>query len=87
MVTEWSTEKVDTGSEIRTFDSNGLFEWHQDLELRTVTVLSMTGFWQFQYDNDKPFWIRKGSIFVIESLIWHRMIPVREGKIELLITF
>ena len=51
-----------------------LFKWHHDEENRVVEILNETD-WKFQFDNEIPFAMNKGSLIKIPKGIIHRVIP------------
>lgn len=63
---------------IREFDSSVSnseeYVWHRDLNDRTVEVLEGDG-WQFQFDNELPFFINSTNIFKVPKMVYHRIIP------------
>jgi quercetin dioxygenase-like cupin family protein len=72
------------GGKMRTFAADVAeieLVWHRDEEDRKVTVLSGEG-WKFQYDNEIPFQLKKGDVFNIESMRYHRII---KGTTELVL--
>tara|TARA_A100001037_G_scaffold79513_1_gene71513 strand:+ start:14731 stop:15075 length:345 start_codon:yes stop_codon:yes gene_type:complete len=50
-----------------------LFKWHVDPEDRTVTVLNDNN-WKFQFDNEIPFYMKKGDEIKIKKGMPHRLI-------------
>ena len=66
---------TDTGN-IRTFHEDVLEEeliWHRDKQDREITVLNGSG-WQLQYDNDYPVVMNVGETYIIEKMVYHRLI-------------
>lgn len=47
--------------------------WHRDREDRTVTVLEGSG-WSFQFDDQMPMELIKGSIIKIPAMKYHRIL-------------
>jgi hypothetical protein len=85
--TNWHTEHVSDNSEIRTFSSEQLFEWHQDDETRAIKVIAISGEWLFQFDDSIPITLQIDSAVIIDKDIWHRLISMTTfGKISLLVT-
>lgn len=48
-------------------------KWHQDLKNRKVLILENNG-WKFQFDNELPFYLKKGDKLEIQKHVWHRVI-------------
>ena len=55
------------------------YVWHRDLNTRTVEILEGDD-WQFQFDNELPFFINRNNIIEIPKMVYHRIIP---GKTKL----
>lgn len=62
-------------------DNNELV-WHRDKRDRIVKVLSDSD-WQFQFDNQLPFTLVKGTEFKITKEVYHRVI--KNGDTDLII--
>lgn len=74
-------EKLSENEWIRTFDLNANsdeYVWHRDVEDREFEVLEGTG-WKFQFDNQLPYVINKGSIVQIKSMSYHRLIKGQDN--------
>jgi hypothetical protein len=74
-------EKLNETSWIREFDPSKPdedFVWHRDLKDRLVELLEGDD-WQFQFDNELPFFINRNNI-KIPKMVYHRIIP---GKTKL----
>jgi len=71
---------------IRTFESPKPEDlvWHRDEQNRRVRVIEGHG-WKFQYDNQIPVDIMPDSEFVVESMVYHRLIK-GDDKLVLWIT-
>lgn len=83
----WTSIEINTNAEIRTFNSNQLFEWHWDAEDRILEVIDFSGKWQFQLDNSKPINLTSGLILdIVKAGIWHRMICIETGSISIKVT-
>jgi hypothetical protein len=69
---------IDENCFIREFNpidaDNEDYVWHRDREDREITILEGNG-WQFQFDNELPFYLNKGDKFFIPKMIYHRIIP------------
>lgn len=76
MVNPYEDVKTDDGATIRTF-SQGLNEeelvWHRDRNDREIAVLSGTD-WQLQMDNRLPTELKKGKLYHINAMEYHRLI-------------
>lgn len=71
------TEERFDGYIIRHFEPgypDHLFKWHWDEEDRMVQVLEDSD-WRFQYDNELPIPLIKGSDIKIPKGVIHRIIP------------
>jgi len=69
-------DEINTGYKIRTFDKDVLEEeliWHTDEFDREVEVVESKG-WQFQFDDELPFGLQKGTIIHIPQGKIHRII-------------
>ena len=55
------------------------YVWHRDRNDRIVEILEGVD-WQFQFDNDLPFFINSNDIIKIPKMVYHRIIP---GKTKL----
>jgi len=67
----------------RTFDRNVSeieLVWHRDHKPRTVTVVEGNG-WKFQYDNELPTELKKGDVFSIEAMRYHRILKGNTGLV------
>ena len=63
----------------RTFSSETSseeFQWHRDEKLRTITIVSGSG-WSLQYDDSLPLELYEGDVFQISADAWHRILPGR----------
>jgi hypothetical protein len=81
-VTCYIDEKISETSWIREFDPQTPdedFVWHRDLNNRTVELLEGND-WQFQFDNELPFFINRSNTIRIPKMVYHRIIP---GKTKL----
>ncbi len=70
------TDEKNTGYKIRTFEKDVLEEdliWHTDERTRLVEVIESKG-WQFQFDDELPFGLQKGTIINIPKGKIHRII-------------
>ena len=47
--------------------------WHRDRQDRLVYVREGSGWW-FQFDNEMPFRISKGSVIRIPAMTYHRIL-------------
>jgi hypothetical protein len=56
--------------------------WHRDKRDRIVKILSDSD-WQFQFDNQLPFTLVKGTEFKISKEVYHRVI--KNGDTDLII--
>lgn len=81
---KWTEEMLSKYDSIRTFEYRDDFEWHTDEEDRTVTVMSVKGKWQFQYDNTKPIDLVEGFEFRIPRDEWHRILAFDIGSVLIL---
>lgn len=66
---------TDSGN-IRLFRSDVLDEelvWHRDLEDRTITIVDGEG-WSFQFDDQMPITLDKGSVIDIPAMKYHRIL-------------
>jgi hypothetical protein len=75
-------EKLNETSWIREFDPSKPdedFVWHRDLKDRLVELLEGDD-WQFQFDNELPFFINRNNTIKIPKMVYHRIIP---GKTKL----
>lgn len=65
-------------SKIREFDpsitDSEEYVWHRDRNDRKVTILEGDG-WQFQFDNELPFFINTNDIVLVPKMTYHRIIP------------
>ena len=70
------TESYDNGLIIREFkedvDSEELV-WHRDKRTREITILEGRG-WQLQLDNQLPQELKKGKLYIIPEMEYHRLI-------------
>lgn len=75
MVNPYSDLSETTNEWIRTFSEvdDSELVWHRDREDREITVLEGSG-WKFQRDNEIPFELKKGQIFYINKMIYHRLL-------------
>ena len=48
--------------------------WHRDHENRIAKITECGDGWKFQFDNELPIDIKKGSILKIKEGQWHRLI-------------
>ncbi len=71
--TEWIRE---FDPELTEFEE---YIWHRDLKDRLVEVLEGDD-WQFQFDNELPFFINRNNTIKIPKMVYHRIIP---GKTKL----
>lgn len=55
------------------------YVWHRDKNYRIIEILEGEG-WQFQFDNELPFFINSNDIVHIPKMFYHRIIP---GKTKL----
>lgn len=80
----WDLKAVETifgkpyweDGEIRIFDpavEDSEFVWHRDDEDREIEILEGEG-WQFQLQGCLPWLLKKGMIFRITKLEYHRLI-------------
>lgn len=70
------TDENNTGYKIRTFEKDVHEEdliWHTDERARVVEVVESKG-WQFQFDDELPFGLQKGTIVNIPKGKIHRII-------------
>tara|TARA_B100000424_G_scaffold271589_1_gene275065 strand:+ start:3122 stop:3385 length:264 start_codon:yes stop_codon:yes gene_type:complete len=70
------TDENNTGYKIRTFEKDVPEEeliWHTDERTRVVEVLESKG-WQFQFDDELPFGLQRGTIINIPKGKIHRII-------------
>lgn len=47
--------------------------WHRDKRDRTIKVLESNG-WLFQRDDEMPFPMNEGDVFIIKKGVYHRII-------------
>ena len=83
----YSEEKIEKNIVIRTFSesANLEYDWHRDLEDRTIEVVNSGLGWKFQKDNDLPKLLVPGVKFFIEKMTFHRLI-MGTGKLIIKIT-
>ena len=77
-------DQNETGYRIRTFNKEVKEEeliWHTDERSRVVEVIESKG-WQFQFDDELPFGLQKGTIINIPKGKIHRII---KGDSDLII--
>lgn len=78
MIQPYIDEKISDGKWIRTFDpsvsESEEYVWHRDYEDRVFTVIDGEG-WQFQFDNELPFFINKRDRIHVPKMAYHRIIP------------
>lgn len=70
------TEIIGSGCIIRAFDSDVDEQdlvWHRDYHTRLITIDHANG-WQFQFENELPFKLVDGMIFLVERETYHRLI-------------
>lgn len=75
-------KKLNTNCSLRIFSKESLVEelvWHRDKKDRIVDIVEGEG-WEFQFDNDLPFTLKKGDSLYIPAYCYHR---VRRGKTDL----
>ena len=61
---------------------HGLLNYHTDLEARTVTVVSGSG-WKFQFEGESEISMPEGLVINIPGNVRHRII---KGSTDLIIT-
>ena len=72
----FTEEVVSDHQLLRRFDPKAedhLFKWHRDPENRVITVLNDNN-WKFQFDNEVPFYMKKGDEIEIKEGRYHRLI-------------
>lgn len=47
--------------------------WHRDKKNRLISVITSNG-WSFQFDDELPFELKDGMIFLIPKETYHRVI-------------
>ena len=70
------TESYDNGLIIRQFDedvNDDELIWHRDKRTREITVLEGSG-WQLQLDNQLPKELKRGRLYKIPKMEYHRLI-------------
>jgi len=70
------TDENNEGCKIRTFEETVQDQeliWHKDENERIVEVLESKG-WQFQFDNELPIGLQRGTIITIPKEKIHRVI-------------
>tara|TARA_B100001939_G_scaffold315960_1_gene301567 strand:- start:522 stop:794 length:273 start_codon:yes stop_codon:yes gene_type:complete len=69
-------DSYDNGKIVREFsedvESDELI-WHRDKRTREITVLNGTG-WKLQMDNQLPEELKKGKLYKIPKMEYHRLI-------------
>jgi len=81
LVKPYIEHKTRDGSFIRVFDSNAKEDelvWHRDKRDREVTVLDGVG-WKLQFENKLPVELKKGNLYNIKAMEYHRLIKGIEG--------
>lgn len=76
MTKPYTQYDIDDGIFVRYFDVNAKDEdyvWHRDRKDRYIYVLEGNE-WKFQFDNQMPFRLMKGSNFFVPKHSWHRII-------------
>lgn len=49
-------------------------KWHFDELDRKVEIIECGDGWFFQLDNELPFCLKCGDIFVVKAGVWHRLL-------------
>lgn len=78
MTEPYKDTRLSDTSWIREFDpeitESEEYVWHRDLNNRTVELLDGVD-WQFQFDNELPFFINRNNTIHIPKMVYHRIIP------------
>jgi hypothetical protein len=85
LVKPYTDDRTEEGFVIRSFDSSvdeKELVWHRDIDSRSIKILETGDGWYFQEDNKNPVLLKKGDVFNINSMTYHR---IKKGENNLII--
>lgn len=73
--------------QIRKFSSvdSPEFHWHRDKDNRHITILDLSGTWEFQFDNQLPFKLYPTCEFFIIAKRYHKLIVTSTSPSDFLL--